>query len=146
MIASPRFVAAVASGSLALLAVLLSALPSISNGFDMMALLPPDIVDLVPPACNDSDDAEFPVAVDCAMENLAQCMGLLSVMPQFEDIPAAEDVSDCIDIQEPFCDIALTCPPCMEHFDTLIRCMVANSEGMDANTTALVDSCSLGCE
>lgn len=146
MLASPRFVAAVASGSLALLVVLFSALPTISDGMDPLSLIPVEIVELVPEACRDSGDSEFSVAVGCAMENLAECIGLLSVLPQFEEIPSAANVTDCEDIQEPFCDIAGTCPPCLEMFDDVIRCMVLNSPEMDANVTELVDSCSLSCE
>eukprot|EP00536_Pseudo-nitzschia_multiseries_P012430 jgi/Psemu1/309117/fgenesh1_kg.476_\ len=143
MIASPRYVAAVASGSLALLAVLLSALPTTSNAFDVLALIPPEILGAVPDECQDSDAAEFPVAVNCAMANLAQCSGILSVMPVFEEIPSAENVTECVDVQEPYCAIATTCPPCMEDFDALVRCMVLNSDGIDMNVTELVDSCSL---
>ena len=145
MIASPRFVAAVASSSLVLLVVLFSTLPAICSGLDVLSLIPSEMLELVPEECRDSDDSEFAVAVGCAMDNLVECIGLLRVLPQFEDIPSAANVTDCEDIQEPFCDIAGTCPPCLELFDDVIRCMVLNSPEIDANVTELVDSCSLDC-
>ena len=146
MFASSRFVAIVASSSLAIFAIVLSVLPTLTTGqFNVMALIPPAILELIPEPCRDGDDAEFAVAVNCGVNKLMECSGLLTVMNEFENIPSAENVTECADIEEPFCAIAGTCEPCLEEFDILIRCMVSNSELVDANVTELIDGCSLIC-
>jgi len=119
------------------------------NSFDIASLLPSDLLDGVPSVCNDgSSDAEFPAALSCVVRNLLQCSGLLlGGMDTFEDlVPAAESIQGCGDIREPFCNLAEACEPCIEEFDDVLRCIVGNSEAIDAGVTALVDSCALTCD
>ena len=139
--------------SLALFAVSLLALPLAITGLDIISMLPSSILDMLPLPCLEGESAEFPMAVNCAVANLAQCSGLLTALPTFEEIPSAvENATECVDIQEPFCDIAGTCPPCLDEFDVLIRCIVLNSPEIadfnitESNITDLVDSCALTCD
>ena len=146
MFASSRFVAIAASSSLAIFAIVLSVLPTSTTGqLDIMSLIPGDILEAVPLPCRDGEDAEFPIAVNCGVSRLLECRGLLGVLDEFQNIPSAENVTECIDIEEPFCAIASTCEPCLEEFDILIRCIVLNSDFIDTNVTELIDGCPLTC-
>jgi hypothetical protein len=140
MIASSRILAIAAIS-----AVVLAALPSSTDSW-IMGLIEsnaPDLLELVPEVCREDDNSEFQEAVTCAFDKLLECGGIIQVLPDFLDMPSLDNITECIDIQEPFCAIASTCTPCIEEFDTLIRCMVLNEHMLGENATDLLDSCAL---
>lgn len=113
-------------------------------------LIPEKVLEVIPMVCRDGDDAQLSKTVDCAVGNLLQCSGLLGVMDQFESlIPTnADDITSCRSIEEPFCDIATKCKPCIGEFEKLARCIVENTESgvIDQSILDLIDTCSLTCD
>ena len=127
----------------AVLAGVLVMLPSSIYSFDAMALIPEDLLELIPDACQNGTDSAMSNAVNCAFGNLTECVGLLQQLETFEEIPPAYTIDDCSLIEDPFCQIASACLPCVEEFENAIRCIVLNDEYIDENITELVDSCQL---
>lgn len=141
MIAFSRIRSTAAVLVVAVLAVLPNVIYSQVNM--MMSLIPKELLEMVPDVCHEAPTSEFPIALSCAIENLGSCSGLLQVLPNFMDLPSPENVTECEDIQVPFCGIASTCMTCMQEFDDLIRCIVLFDDMIDANVTELVDGCNL---
>ncbi len=110
----------------AVLAMALATLPSMSFGFDVISLIPQDLLDKIPDACKEFEDSEFQDALNCAFDNLAACSAIIGKIQVFQNLPSVDEIETCEDIEEPFCEIATTCTVCMEQFDAVIRCIVRN--------------------
>ena len=127
MIASARILAIAAISAL-----VLAALPTSTDGWFMglIEAMVPELLDLVPDVCKEDDNSEFQLAVGCAFDKLDECIDIITALPELEEIPSMiadmDNITECFDIQEPFCAIAGNCLPCIGEFDTLIRCMVLN--------------------
>eukprot|EP00531_Pseudo-nitzschia_arenysensis_P013587 CAMPEP_0116138410 /NCGR_PEP_ID=MMETSP0329-20121206/12769_1 /TAXON_ID=697910 /ORGANISM="Pseudo-nitzschia arenysensis, Strain B593" /LENGTH=178 /DNA_ID=CAMNT_0003633395 /DNA_START=13 /DNA_END=549 /DNA_ORIENTATION=- len=121
MIASSRILSIVA-----VLAMALATLPSMSFGFNIINLIPQDLLDKIPDACKEFDDSDFQDALNCAFDNLATCSAIIGKIQVFQDLPSVDEIETCGDIEAPFCEIATTCTVCMEEFDRVIRCIVRN--------------------
>ena len=139
-------------GPTALFAVLLWILPAYMNGqdgaFDLDMLQ--SWVAFVPSECQDTGEEgveggpELDDALACVVSNLMECRGLISVLDP-DLIPGPGEISNCTDVEEPYCDIEKECEACSAVISSLMQCIVTNTEGMDENTTALVESCDLIC-
>ena len=122
-----------------LVLVVLAALPSV-----IYSQL--DFLDAVPEECKGTEDAEFDMAMGCVFENWQDCFGVTTKLTAFQDLPSAENITDCEDIELPFCDITTTCTPCHANFESLIKCIVLFDPLIDANVTELVDDvCDFTC-
>jgi hypothetical protein len=115
-------------------------------GGDPMSLIPSDILEDIPEECRGNDDAEFDSSVICAISNLSKCFGIVSLIDEFSDIPNAENITDCIEINEPYCKFVDACSVCADEFESLVTCIVLKSDGISQNQTDFIDSCSLGCD
>eukprot|EP00533_Pseudo-nitzschia_delicatissima_P014844 CAMPEP_0197263644 /NCGR_PEP_ID=MMETSP1432-20130617/1298_1 /TAXON_ID=44447 /ORGANISM="Pseudo-nitzschia delicatissima, Strain UNC1205" /LENGTH=174 /DNA_ID=CAMNT_0042728175 /DNA_START=80 /DNA_END=604 /DNA_ORIENTATION=- len=125
---------------LAFLAVVLVTLPSLTSGFDVMALIPQELLDKIPDVCRATDDSEFQEAVNCAFDNLATCSAIIGKLKIFQELPTLDEISECEDIQDPFCEIATTCPICMDKFDTAVRCIVRSDPTIETRSIDLLSN------
>ena len=147
MLSISRRISSCALGAIFLVAVV--PVVHIVNGqrqlLDVVSMIPESILSAIPDDCRGNDDAEFETAVNCGVANLGDCRGLLGLIPEFGNIPTASEVEECDDINVPYCLFADACEICSSDFEALVTCVVLKSEGLDQNTTDLIDSCSLGC-
>jgi len=113
-------------------------------------LIPDEVLAVIPETCRTGDDSKLTVAINCAVGSLLQCSGLLGVMDQFENLipDSSEDVTSCAAIVDPFCSIASECPPCVEKFEKLTRCIVSETETgvIDQSILDLIEDCTLTCD
>jgi hypothetical protein len=152
MFASSSQRTAIAATSL--FAIILSVLSvsvsvSVVDGqLNVMSMIPDDILNGIPEECRGNAHAFFDLSVTCAIENLAQCIGIISLVEEFGNIPSAENITDCIDINEPFCTFADACTVCAAEFEDLVNCIVLNSVDtlLTQNQTDYIESCSLSCD
>merc|ERR1719162_331057 len=116
----------------------------------VMDMIPEEIKDVIPDACQGGEEAEFTQAIDCAVKKIVSCSGLLGVLGQFDTIipTDASLVNNCEDIEASFCPIASKCSACEAEFDTLARCIVAFTKAgvIAPSIIDLVDSCALVCD
>ena len=118
----------------------LVAMPLSTLGFDFMMIIPPDLLALVPEVCQDGDSAEFQEAVGCAFMHFSQgCAGIIGKLGEFQNIPSAEEIETCEDIQVPFCSIASECEQCKMEFDALFRCIIRNDPLADSTMIDTID-------
>jgi hypothetical protein len=134
-----------------LFAVILSVsfLVSVVDGqFDISRMIPDEILNAVPEECRGSADAEFDSSVNCAVGNLLKCAKILEVVNEFGNIPSAENITDCIDINEPYCKFVDACSVCADEFESLVTCIVLKTDDtlLSQNQTDFIDSCSLSCD
>lgn len=126
--------------SLAFLAAIFATLPLSTFGFDFMMIIPPDLLALVPEVCQEGNSAEFQEAVGCAFALFSRgCAGIIGKLGEFQNIPSAEEIETCEDIQVPFCNIATACEPCMMEFDALFRCIIRNDPLADSTMIDTID-------
>jgi len=112
----------------------------------IMSMIPADILSSIPDDCRGNDDAELEMAVNCGVTNINDCTRLMSLIPEFGNIPSASEIENCDDINAPFCLFTEACETCSSDFEALVTCIVLKSEGLfNQNTTDFIDSCSLGC-
>mmetsp|Transcript_16234 Transcript_16234/g.33365 ORF Transcript_16234/g.33365 Transcript_16234/m.33365 type:complete len:165 (-) Transcript_16234:922-1416(-) len=138
-----------------LLTVLLAILPSPLNGqfgdfgidSDLLGFVPPECQE--PPARSSAEGVvggpELNDVLQCVLapSNLFRCLGLVNLLDP-DLIPDPAEITDCSDIEEPYCEIEAECEPCNGVIESLMRCIVVHSEGVDANITELVETCPLG--
>merc|ERR1740117_347529 len=133
----------------ALLAIILSVsvLPVV-DGLNITNLIPDEILDGIPEECRGNTDAEFDSSVTCAVTNLAQCAGIISLVEEFGNIPSAENITECIDINEPYCTFVDACSVCADEFESLVNCIVLKSDEtlLTQHQTDFIESCSLSCD
>mmetsp|Transcript_24035 Transcript_24035/g.56722 ORF Transcript_24035/g.56722 Transcript_24035/m.56722 type:complete len:137 (+) Transcript_24035:76-486(+) len=103
------------------------------------------LMDSVPEECQGAEDAEFDMAIGCVLENFVECIAIKGVLSTFTDLPSAENITDCEDVEAPFCEIVETCEVCQANFEVLIKCIVLNDPLIDGNVTDLVDVCGFEC-
>ena len=116
----------------ALLVAIFAILPSSTIGFDVMMIIPPELIEVVPEVCRDGESAEFQEAIWCAFLLFSRgCAGIIGKLGEFQNIPSAEEIETCEDILVPFCDIATTCEQCTMEFDALFRCIIRNDQVAD---------------
>lgn len=124
----------------AFLAAIFAILPSWTTGFDVMMIIPPELIEVVPEVCRDGESAEFQEAIWCAFLLFSRgCAGIIGKLGEFQNIPSAEEIETCEDIQIPFCDIATTCEQCMTEFDALFRCIIRNDPLADFTMVDTID-------
>jgi len=111
-----------------------------------MGMIPDPIKQAIPQECKGNADAELEQAVECAVNNLTNCGGLVTLIPEFATLPLPEDVDTCDDVQTPFCLFAEACAPCDAEFEALVTCFVLQSDNISPAVTDLVNGCSLGCD
>jgi len=136
------------SSLLLLLGVLLTDRVVVKGFLDLefiLGLIPDEITDAIPMDCQGSINSAFETAVSCAVDNLDECRLLVDMIPEFANIPTADEVNTCQDIKEPFCRFSNACELCDIHFKALVECFVLQSDGIDQETIDLVDECSLSC-
>ena len=112
----------------------------------VMGMIPDPIKGAIPQECKGNDDAELEQAVDCAVNNLSNCGGLVTLIPEFATLPLPEAVDTCDDVQTPFCLFAEACAPCDAEFEALVTCFVLQSDNISKAVEDLVNGCSLGCD
>ena len=112
----------------------------------VMGMIPDPIKGAIPQECKGNDDAELEQAVDCAVNNLSNCGGLVTLIPEFATLPLPEAVDTCDDVQTPFCLFAEACAPCDGEFEALVTCFVLQSDNISKAVEDLVNGCSLGCD
>mmetsp|Transcript_608 Transcript_608/g.1446 ORF Transcript_608/g.1446 Transcript_608/m.1446 type:complete len:146 (-) Transcript_608:241-678(-) len=134
-----------AFGNLLLVVVLLAIFPHPMNG-----QFGADLLSFVPSECSEDDmmggGQELDDVLGCVLapSNLFRCFGLTSVLDP-DLIPDPSDITDCVDIEDPYCLIEAECDPCSEVIKALMRCIVVHSNGVDANVTELVEECPFDC-
>ena len=112
----------------------------------VMGMIPDPIKGAIPQECKGNDDAELEQAVQCAVDNLTSCGGLVTLIPEFATLPLPEAVDTCDDVQTPFCLFAEACAPCDAEFEALVTCFVLQSDNISKVVEDLVNGCSLGCD
>lgn len=112
----------------------------------IMGMIPETIKGAIPQECKGNDDAELEQAVQCAVDNLTSCGGLVTLIPEFATLPLPEAVDTCDDVQTPFCLFAEACAPCDAEFEALVTCFVLQSDNISKAVEDLVNGCSLGCD
>merc|ERR1711865_1175597 len=112
----------------------------------IMGMIPDPIKQAIPQKCKGNADAELEQAVECAVNNLTNCGGLVTLIPEFATLPLPEDVDTCDDVQTPFCLFAEACAPCDAEFEALVTCFVLQNDNISPAVTDLVNGCSLGCD
>ena len=112
----------------------------------VMGMIPDPIKLAIPQECKGNDDAELEQAVQCAVNNLSSCGGLVTLIPEFATLPLPEAVDTCDDVQTPFCLFAEACAPCDAEFEALVTCFVLQSDNISKAVEDLVNGCSLGCD
>ena len=138
-----------AATTTALFAIILSVLSvSVVDGLNITNLIPDEILDGIPEECRGNTDAEFDSSVTCAITNLAQCAGIISLVEEFGNIPSADNITDCMDINEPYCTFVDACSVCADEFESLVNCIVLKSDEtlLTQNQTDFIESCSLSCD
>ncbi len=124
----------------AFVAAIFASLPSSTHGFDVMMIIPQEVLAVVPEVCQDGDSAEFQEAVGCAFMLFSRgCAGIIGKLGEFQNIPTAEEIETCEDIQVPFCNIATACEQCMMEFDALFRCIIRNDPLADSTMVDTID-------
>ena len=149
MFASSKRSTMAATTTAALFAIILSVLSvSVVDGLNITNLIPDEILDGIPEECRGNTDAEFDSSVTCAVTNLAQCAGIISLVEEFGNIPSGENITDCIDINEPYCTFVDACSVCADEFESLVNCIVLKSDEtlLTQNQTDFIESCSLSCD
>merc|ERR1740117_2441540 len=140
MFASPKR-STMAATTTALFAIILSVLSvSVVDGLNITNLIPDEILDGIPEECRGNTDAEFDSSVTCA--------GIISLVEEFGNIPSGENITDCIDINEPYCTFVDACSVCADEFESLVNCIVLKSDEtlLTQHQTDFIESCSLSCD
>lgn len=103
-------------------------------------LVPADLLNFIPAVClPDLNNVVLP----CALNNL--CFALFPTPEEIAAIPAQADIQSCVDVEAGLCPITSRCAECKDVVDDLFKCVIINTGTIFANTTELINSCSLDC-
>ena len=122
--------------------VLVSILPA-----PILGQIGSELLAFVPAACQEEQGGlELDDVLGCvfASSNLFRCIGLVEVLDP-DLIPDPADITDCTDIEEPYCEIERECEACNGVIQSFLKCVVINSDGVNAFITELVETCPLEC-